>query len=147
MSSPALHTELPELQETEYVYYKDGYRFQTTRWVVVKTAIRPGRLICTSWLVLLPDGWLLVRPGYAWDGASGPAINTENWRLPSLVHDALCQLVGAGLLGIEWEPAIHDEMHRLLRKKRMNAVRAWYSREAVRLAWTPEMSVKEERRA
>jgi hypothetical protein len=147
VSTAAVHAELPELQETEFVYFKEGYRYQTTRWVIVKTKIATGELICTEWFILLPDGWLLARPGYAWDGASGPAINTLNWRLPSLCHDVLCQAIAMGRLSALWADEVHAEMHRLLLKKHMNPVRAWYSREAVEIAWVPSMSSKEEMKA
>ena len=44
------------------------------------------------------DGsYLLIKDGYAWDGASGPTIDTKNTQTASLVHDGLWQLIAAGL--------------------------------------------------
>jgi hypothetical protein len=85
MSLPSVHTELPVLQETEFAYYKDGYRYQLVRPFCAKTKIRPARVILTEWIILTPDGWLYIRPGYAWDGASGPAVNRRPYALELLV--------------------------------------------------------------
>ena len=39
------------------------------------------------------SGCLQIAAGYAWDGASGPTIDTRNSMIASLVHDALYQLI------------------------------------------------------
>jgi hypothetical protein len=39
---------------------------------------------------------LTIAAGYAWDGASGPAIDTLNFRNGSLVHDILYQMMKEG---------------------------------------------------
>ena len=49
-------------------------------------------------LAELDYGWLHLYPGYAWDGASGPAIDTETFMLPSALHDALYQMIREELL-------------------------------------------------
>ena len=41
---------------------------------------------------------MTLSAGYAWDGASGIAINTENSVRASCGHDALYQLIRLGLL-------------------------------------------------
>ena len=43
-------------------------------------------------------GKLSIFCGYAWDGPSGPAIDTKSFMRASLVHDALYQLMREGLL-------------------------------------------------
>ena len=40
--------------------------------------------------------YITVFEGYCWDGASGPTIDTDTSMEPSLVHDALCQLIQMG---------------------------------------------------
>ena len=37
------------------------------------------------------DSILEIKKGYAWDGASGPIINTQDTLVASLVHDVLYQ--------------------------------------------------------
>jgi len=44
------------------------------------------------------DGALLIRKGYCWDGASGPAIDTKSIMRPSLIHDVLYQLISEGCI-------------------------------------------------
>ncbi len=41
---------------------------------------------------------LIIYPRYAWDGPSGPTFDTPTNMRASLFHDALCQLIGEGLL-------------------------------------------------
>jgi len=57
-----------------------------------------GRACKTDWVELKADGTLIIADGYAWDGASGIAINTENSVRASCGHDALYQLIRLGLL-------------------------------------------------
>ena len=44
------------------------------------------------------DGILSVKKGYAWDGASGPVINTRDTLVASLVHDVLYQAMRLNLI-------------------------------------------------
>ena len=44
------------------------------------------------------DGILFVKTGYAWDGASGPIINTRDTLVASLVHDVLYQAMRLNLI-------------------------------------------------
>ena len=46
----------------------------------------------------LKDGILSVKRGYAWDGASGPIINTCDTLVASLVHDVLYQAMRLNLI-------------------------------------------------
>ena len=48
---------------------------------------------------LIAGGSLLViKDGYAWDGASGPTVDTPATMYPALVHDALYQLMRLGII-------------------------------------------------
>ena len=44
-------------------------------------------------LKLTPLGELTIYEGYAWDGPSGPTVDTPSFMRGSLVHDALYQLL------------------------------------------------------
>jgi hypothetical protein len=57
------------------------------------TIIRPTKAISTSHLLLDTEGLLTIKKGYAWDGPSGPTIDTKTFMRGSLVHDALYQLM------------------------------------------------------
>ena len=43
--------------------------------------------------IKIASGDLCIKKGYAWDGPSGPTIDTKNFMRGSLVHDALYQLL------------------------------------------------------
>lgn len=45
--------------------------------------------------IVLEQGVLHLARHYAWDGPSGPAFDTKKFMRPSLVHDAIYQLIGA----------------------------------------------------
>ena len=93
---------------SDLIYYRKlrGYRFSTTRdltfmldwpagenWTDGPLGIALPEGICIGKWVGLESGHLDIAAGYAWDGASGPAVNTKNWLRASLVHDALYQLM------------------------------------------------------
>ena len=59
----------------------------------------------------LSSGFLTIRKGYAWDGASGVPDNPDNMRA-SLFHDALYQLMRLGLLDRKYK----DVADRLFRQ-------------------------------
>ncbi len=63
--------------------------------------------------IALWDGLLTARDRYAWDGPSGPTFDTPTNMRASLFHDALCQLIGEGLLGKKYRKYA-DELLRTL---------------------------------
>lgn len=72
------------------IHYKTGYRHQLTREHMRSL---PGVDDCGNVYVRVEQGFLIISQGYAWDGASGPAIDTPSIMRGSLVHDALYQLI------------------------------------------------------
>lgn len=86
-----------------------------------------------GWVVLRVGGWMHFRPGYAWDGASGPAVDTRTWMVASLVHDGLYQIIRANGLEPKARRAADNHMRQILIGSGMNPFRAWYSYAAVRL--------------
>ena len=75
------------------IAYAKGYKYQLRENYVVLIGIRPEFEIKTNYILLSVDGTLTVVAGYAWDGPSGPTIDTLNFMRGSLVHDALYQLM------------------------------------------------------
>jgi len=69
---------------------------------------------------------LLIKKGYAWDGASGPAIDTKTFMISSLVHDALYQLIREGLLNIEFRSVADQILYDMCIKNGMCKLRAWW---------------------
>ena len=75
------------------IFYSKGYKYQLKREYSLLTRICPDDDIQTLFVTLSKNGFLRIKTGYAWDGASGPAIDTRNFMRGSLVHDALYQLM------------------------------------------------------
>jgi hypothetical protein len=61
------------------------------------------------------SGEMTVQPGYAWDGASGPTIDTPATMKASLVHDVGYQCVRAGLLPAEYRGTFDSILFRMMR--------------------------------
>jgi hypothetical protein len=76
------------------IKYKDGYKHQLVEDYQVNVSIIPDKFpVDTPFLKLDMQGNLLIKAGYAWDGASGPTYDTSSCKRGSLVHDALYQLM------------------------------------------------------
>lgn len=87
------------------IEYRKGYKYQLNKDYSVATEIKSYN-IDTLFIKLTPDGILTGRAGYAWDGASGPTIDTLNSMRGSLVHDMLYQLMREKLIPMSYrEPA------------------------------------------
>ena len=81
-----------------YIRYRADYKYQLANDYKISISIKPHSSIVTDFIDLATNGNLLVRKGYAWDGPSGPVIDTEENMRASLVHDALYQLMRNGKL-------------------------------------------------
>ena len=84
----------------------------------------------------LRRGWLTIRSGYAWDGASGPTWDTADTMTPSLVHDVLYQAIRAGILPASRRFDADLAFYRLMRQRTSGFwghLRAFYFFAGVRL--------------
>jgi len=121
------------------IEYKEGYDYWLVKDYSIETGISLGKTVSTKLLSITAKGLLTIKEGYAWDGASGPAIDTETVKRTSLVHDALYQLIREGYIHpVHKERA--DELfieeylkscEKLKKKNALSALRAWYMRKAV----------------
>jgi len=83
---------------------------------------------------LTKTGDLTLKKSYAWDGPSGPTIDTKNFMRGSLVHDGLYQLMRDGLLDHERYRKDADELLRAIcEEDGMSTFRAWYVYRSVRI--------------
>ena len=110
----------------ECIHYQSGYKYQLKKAMSVQTDVKSGadRAI-GDFVKLSADGLLELKNGYAWDGPSGPSIDTKTFMRGSLVHDALYQLMRAGQLDAgEWRKQADVELRRICREDGMNPLRA-----------------------
>lgn len=98
----------------DIIAYKSGYKYQLKcDYSLAATGIVPEEAIDLDYVKLTKRGDLLLKSGYAWDGPSGPAIDTRNFMRASLVHDAFYQLMREGYLDAS---RCRDKADRLLQK-------------------------------
>ena len=83
------------------IHYTIGYKYQVAKAMAVNIQLNdpPVEVVNLTFLKLIPGAsasspcTLIVKEGYAWDGASGPAVDSPNFMRGSCVHDALYQLL------------------------------------------------------
>lgn len=76
------------------IIFRKGYKYQLGRDYIHKLPpefklLRP----ILHPLYSISGGELILKRGYAWDGASGPAIDSPNFMRGSLVHDVFYQML------------------------------------------------------
>ena len=76
----------------------------------------------------IKDGSITVKKGYAWDGASGPTIDTKNSMRGSLIHDSLYQGIRLGLISRDKQKIADKEFFKIIIEDGMCPFRAscWY---------------------
>ena len=115
------------------ISYKSGYKYQLVEEYQVEISVTPEKNIQTSYIDLTTEGLLTIKNGYAWDGPSGPTIDTPNFMRGSLVHDALYQLMRNKLIDKEkWRKKADGDLKRMCVEDGMSRIRAWWVHEAVR---------------
>jgi len=108
------------------IKYRAGFKYQLVGNYTVQTSITAGKNIKTEFIELSATGLLTVNHGYAWDGPSGPTIDTKTFMAGSLCHDALYQLLRLRLLEQVWREQADKELRKICIESGMNSFRAWY---------------------
>lgn len=108
------------------------YKYQLVEDYEVMTPIK-NHTIIEKLIELHPDGRMLIKKGYAWDGPSGPTLDTPSFMRGSLVHDVFYQFMRMELLDISYR----DKTDRLIRtmciEDGMSRIRAGWVYWALRL--------------
>ena len=119
------------------IRYRGGYKYELYEDYTVALPLSLSKGIATNWCILSDTGILTVIEGYAWDGPSGPTVDTANFMRGSLVHDVLYQLMREGLLSQDFR-MIADEILRVIcLEDGMSRIRAWWVYHGVRLGAGP----------
>jgi len=104
--------------------YRKGYKYQLAEDEIFYTNICPPENIATQFIELTAGGVLTVKSGYAWDGASGPTIDTVNAMRGPCAHDAFYQLMRMQLLRSLWRKKADNFMYKCLIEDGMSKLRA-----------------------
>lgn len=124
------------------IRYRAGYDGQLVDGVEFQLPanLHPKDDIETEFLDLYRNGRLQIRAAYAWDFASVPftrwisnRIAGRKSKVPSLVHDALCQLHRNFDLGDDFRENADIYFYHLLLVRNFWRIRAWLWFRAVRL--------------
>lgn len=128
------------------IRYRSGYKYQLAEDYSVQLPYHPLTTIMDEFLLFTDTGMLTIRKGYAWDGPSGPTIDTANFLRGSLVHDALYQLMRENLLDHEMYRALADwTLQAVCLEDGMWSVRAWWVYLGVRWGGHPAADPRYER--
>lgn len=121
----------------DVIFYRSGYKYQLARDYRVNVGIKPTADILVGpdnpFISLQANGDLIILAGYAWDGPSGPALDTKNFMRGSLVHDALYQLMRLCLLDCEYRRDADQILYRICREDGMWLMRAKWVYYSVRM--------------
>lgn len=118
------------------IFYRElkGYKYQTVEPYVYETGIQLDQAVSTTgkWLQMTRTGRLTVKRGYAWDGPSGPTIDSKDFMRGSLVHDALYQLIREQKIPKTLRKRADQMLRDICLEDGMSSIRAEYVYTAVR---------------
>lgn len=126
---------MTEIQESSSIEYGivPPYKYVLKKDALFDTGCCPKDAIYADLCTLHADGWLEIKAGYLWDGASGPAIDSKDFMRPSLAHDALYRLKQEGKpVPGDWKERADSLLNRLGREDGMWSWRRWWVRLSVR---------------
>uniref|UniRef100_A0A6H2A2A9 DUF1353 domain-containing protein n=1 Tax=viral metagenome TaxID=1070528 RepID=A0A6H2A2A9_9ZZZZ len=124
------------------IKYRSGYKYQLAENYAVNVPIQLSGDIHTEYISLSKIGILMLKIGYAWDGPSGPTVDTKNFMRGSLVHDALYQLLRQGLLDPCYREIADRVLHTICIEDGMSSIRAWWVYRGVRFGGGPAADPK-----
>lgn len=122
---------LSSIGEFEYHDIDGSYELLKKYSIVIN--ILPPHDINYGFMSLSQHGVLNFGIGFRWDGASGPAIDTQSFMRASMIHDALYFLLRVGDLPISYRKDIDLLLYQICRDDGMSILRALYVYYAVRL--------------
>lgn len=128
------------------IYYKSGYKYQLVKDYACHVDIYPDHDINLKFISLSKDGKLFFRSGYAWDGASGGAVDTDDIMRPSLIHDGIYQLIREKELPASARKQADLELKKACIEDGMPDIRVHYVYKAVRVGGGPSADPKNDRK-
>ena len=108
------------------------YKYQLVEPYILEIGIM-GYAVETPFLKLEDNGLLEIKKGYAWDGPSGPTIDTLNFMRGSLVHDALYQLIRMEHLPFRYKEYADLLLQKICLEDGMSNFRANYVYQGVKI--------------
>lgn len=116
----------------DFILYQEGYKYQLVKDYVHLLNCTLPKAVGNNWIILSQHGTLILKAGYAWDGPSGPTIDTKNFMRGSLVHDALYQLMRESYLPQDFRAVADKALYEICKRDGMWGLRAWFVYAGVR---------------
>ena len=116
------------------IQYRDGFKYQLDADYKTILNFGPPKFINTYYVKFDPACVLEIKKGYAWDGPSGPTIDTKTFMRGSLIHDVLYQLIRLGELPMDYRKKADEELKKCCLRDGMSKLRAWWVYKALEFA-------------
>ena len=113
------------------IKYRKGLKYQLAEPFTYFVGIYDQQ-VENGFYKLAKNGNLTIKTGYAWDGPSGPTVDTPAFMRGALVHDVLYQMIRRKQLPKECRKLADELLYTLCRMDGMGWVRAQYVYRAVR---------------
>ncbi|MEZ9822922.1 DUF1353 domain-containing protein [Shewanella sp. 10N.286.45.A1] len=109
------------------------YKYNLHSVLTYATGLSVDDPVANRFIEIDESGLLTIKPGYAWDGPSSPAIDSKNFMQGSLIHDALYQLMREEILPQSARQRADEILREVCLQDGMSAFRAWYVYQGVRI--------------
>lgn len=110
------------------IYYKKRmrYKYNLHQTYEYEANIEVHEPCDLGYIKITAEGSLAISEGYAWDGPSGPTIDTKNFMRGSLVHDALYQLIREKKINENQRRRADEILREICLEDGMSKIRAWW---------------------
>ena len=115
------------------IKYKAGYKYQIAEDYTLHGLSLPTAYAHNSQFLTLTSASLTIRQGYASDGPSWPAWDTDTFMRGAFVHDALYQAIRMGWLPEEAREYADKLLRQICLADGMNPLRAWWVYKGLRI--------------
>lgn len=125
---------MSRFQESKFIEYGllPPYKYGLKADAFFDTGCCPKETIEGELCTLYSDGWLEIKKGYPWDGAT-MAPDSDDFMRPSLAHDALYRLRQHGHpVPDDWKVRADSLLNRLCREDGGSKVKRFLARNGVR---------------
>ncbi len=100
-----------------------NWKYYLEETYCIFTNIKPKYAVVHKYFELDTNGFLIIKQGYCWDGASG-TFDTKNIMRASLVHDCVYQMIRTGLLSYTNKGEVDKLFHIICKEDGMNYIYA-----------------------
>jgi hypothetical protein len=124
---------MTEIQESKFIEYGllPPFKYFLKTDVLFNTGCCPKEAIYGQLCTLHADGWLEIKAGYPWDGATC-APDSPDFMRPSLAHDALYRLKQEGFpVPDDWKERADTLLNRLCNEDGSSRVKRFLTRRFV----------------